>query len=180
MYVPMFRSVKTGTHLITNNKYDMLVNLLQLPLPKGATNTERNYQRKYRLGSNVANRCLYRGDKVVTTLEGVYEVILEAHSKINHARSVATNKRCINDQLGYYGVPKDAVECFVKTCPKCCAKVVITKARQRPLKMILPKKVGSRFQMDLVEMPEYNGFRYILRVVSILLWICCSTEAKRI
>jgi len=31
--------------------------------------------------------------------------------------------------------------------------------------MILPKKVGSRFQMDLVEMPEYNGFRYILRVV---------------
>jgi hypothetical protein len=28
MYVPMFRSVKTGTCLITNNKYDMLVNLL--------------------------------------------------------------------------------------------------------------------------------------------------------
>jgi hypothetical protein len=43
MYVSMFRSVKTGTHLITNNKYDILVNLLQLPLHKGATNTERNY-----------------------------------------------------------------------------------------------------------------------------------------
>jgi hypothetical protein len=118
MYVPMFRSVKTGTHLITNAKYDMLVNLLQLPLPKGATNTERNYRRKYRLGSIVANRCLYRGDKVVTTLERVYDVILEAHTKINHARSIATNKKCINEQLGYYGVPKDAVECFIKTCPK--------------------------------------------------------------
>lgn len=48
---------------------------------------------------------------------------------------------------------------------QCCATVVITKTKQQPLKMILPKKVGSRFQMDLVEMPEYNGFRYILRVV---------------
>ena len=48
---------------------------------------------------------------------------------------------------------------------QCCATVVVTKARQQPLNMILPKKVGSRFQMDLVEMPEYNGFRYILRVV---------------
>jgi hypothetical protein len=48
---------------------------------------------------------------------------------------------------------------------QCCATVVITKARQQPLKTILPKKVVGRFQMDLVEMPEYNGFRYILRVV---------------
>ena len=43
--------------------------------------------------------------------------------------------------------------------------MVISRTKQQPLKMILPKKVGSRFQMDLVEMPEYNGFRYILRVV---------------
>ncbi len=31
--------------------------------------------------------------------------------------------------------------------------------------MILPKKVGSRFQMDLIEMPYSQGYRYILRVV---------------
>jgi hypothetical protein len=43
MYIPIFKSVKTGTHLITNNKYDMLVSLLQFPPQKGATNTERNY-----------------------------------------------------------------------------------------------------------------------------------------
>lgn len=30
------------------------------------------------------------GYKVVTTLERVYNVILEAHTKINHARSVST------------------------------------------------------------------------------------------
>jgi hypothetical protein len=41
-----------------------------------------------------------------------------AFYRMYHARSVATNKKCINEQLGYYGVPKDAVECFIKTCPK--------------------------------------------------------------
>ncbi len=85
------------------------MSLLQVPLHKGATNTERKYQRKYRLGSHVANRCLYRGDLVVTSLDRVYDIIVEAHTKINHARSVATNKKCINEQFGYYGVPKDAV-----------------------------------------------------------------------
>jgi hypothetical protein len=69
---------------------------------------------------------LVRGDLVVTTLEGVCDVILEAHAKINHARSVATNKKCINEPLGYYGVPKDAVECFIKTCPKVIIMFIIT------------------------------------------------------
>ena len=31
--------------------------------------------------------------------------------------------------------------------------------------MILSKEAGSRFQMDLIEMPEYNGYNLILRVV---------------
>jgi hypothetical protein len=31
--------------------------------------------------------------------------------------------------------------------------------------MILTKSVGARFQMDLVQLPEYNGFNYTLRVV---------------
>jgi hypothetical protein len=33
------------------------------------------------------------------------------------------------------------------------------------LKMILSKAVGSRYQMDLIEMPPHDGYRYILRVV---------------
>jgi hypothetical protein len=31
--------------------------------------------------------------------------------------------------------------------------------------MIMAKNAGTRFQMDLVQLPEYNGFNYILRVV---------------
>ncbi len=37
--------------------------------------------------------------------------------------------------------------------------------KQNPLKMILSTEAGSRFQMDLVEMPYFNGYNYILRVV---------------
>jgi hypothetical protein len=37
----------------------------------------------------------------------------------------------------------------------------------QPLKMILSKKVGSRFQMDLIKMPPYH-YCYILRVIDYL------------
>jgi hypothetical protein len=42
-----------------------------------------------------------------------------------------------------------------------CAEEEETKS----LKMILSTESGSRFQMDLVEMPYFNGYNYILRVV---------------
>ena len=35
----------------------------------------------------------------------------------------------------------------------------------QPLKMILSKSCGARFQMDLIEMPPYQQAKYILRVV---------------
>ena len=31
--------------------------------------------------------------------------------------------------------------------------------------MILSKHVGSRYQMDLIEMPPFQGWRYIFRIV---------------
>ncbi len=53
---------------------------------------------------------------VVTTVEKVFDVILETRIRLNHARSNSKNKECIKEQLGYYGVPKTAVQCFVDTC----------------------------------------------------------------
>ncbi len=117
MYLPKYRSVKGGTHLIDDDKYAELVTLLSNPMRKGATMTERNNQNKYQLVGNVANHCLYRNGLVVTTVERVFDVILEAHMKLNHARSNSKNKECIKEQLGYYCVPKTAVQCFGETCP---------------------------------------------------------------
>ena len=44
--------------------------------------------------------------------------------------------------------------------------------------MILPKKVGSRFQMDLIEMPYSQGYRYILRVVDHMSCFCYVAPVK--
>ncbi len=77
---------------------------------------ERNNRRKYQLVGNIAGHCLYRNGLAVTTVERVFDMILEAHIKLNHARSNSKNKECIKDQLGYYGVAKTAVQCFVDTC----------------------------------------------------------------
>jgi hypothetical protein len=41
----------------------------------------------------------------------------------------------------------------------------LIKSKFNPLKMILSKDVGSRYQMDLIEMPPYQEYKYILRVV---------------
>ncbi len=53
----------------------------------------------------------------MTTYEQVFDVILEAHNKLSLAMDVRKNKKCINDDLGYYGVPEQAVQCFIDTCP---------------------------------------------------------------
>jgi hypothetical protein len=75
------------------------------------------YRRLYSVDGNIAKRCLYRKNKVVTTFEQVSDVILEAHTRISHARNPKTNLSCITDTLGYYGVPVKAVEYFIQTCP---------------------------------------------------------------
>jgi hypothetical protein len=38
-------------------------------------------------------------------------------------------------------------------------------SKRQSLKMILSKSAGARFQMDLVQMPEFNHYNYILRAV---------------
>jgi hypothetical protein len=62
----------------------------------------------------------YRKNKVVTTFEKVFNVILEAHSRISHAQNPKSNLTCITETLGCYGVPVEAVKHFINTCPLVC------------------------------------------------------------
>jgi len=48
---------------------------------------------------------------------------------------------------------------------QCLSNIILTKAKQHPLKMILLQRVGSRFQVDLIEMPPCDTYRHILHVV---------------
>jgi len=45
-------------------------------------------------------------------------------------------------------------------------KVASRRTKMQPLKMIFSKKVGSRFQMDLIEMPPFQDYCYILHVIN--------------
>ena len=50
----------------------------------------------------------------------MFDVILEAHSTISHARNPKSNLSCITDILGYYGVPIEEVNHCINTCPLVC------------------------------------------------------------
>ena len=39
------------------------------------------------------------------------------------------------------------------------------KTKLAPLRMMLSKSAGARFQMDLIELPPFNGYDHMLRVV---------------
>ena len=191
MYRPHYERA-SNTHLIDDVMYSKILEVcLRAPGSK-FDNCESGYCRKYQVQGNIQRRVLYRGDLAVTTYEQVFDVILEAHNKLSHASDVRKNKKCINEDLGYYGVPEQAVQCFIDTCPtvsvvlfhifcekhsatvrtnlnsklpQCLSNIVLTKAKQQPLRMIMSQRVGSRFQMDLIEMPPFQGWRHILRVV---------------
>jgi hypothetical protein len=79
---------------------------------------------------------------------------------------VLKNKNIINDDLGYYGAPFNAIKTFIHTCSMCIPnKVAPKRMKMQLLKMILSKRVGLRFQMDLIEMPPYQEYCCILHVV---------------
>ena len=116
-FTPYYNTVSKSSKLITDEKYQAILDIVRQPKRKKETALMIKYRRLYSVDGNIAKRCLYRKNKVVTTFEQVFDVILEAHTRISHARNPKTNLSCITDTLGYYGVPVKAVECFIQTCP---------------------------------------------------------------
>jgi hypothetical protein len=116
-YAPYYKGASNSTKLITNEKYDRIKEIIRKPKVKNESAVILKYRRLYSIVGNVERRCLYRQNKVVATFEEVFDIILEAHSRISHARSAKANLLCITDTLGYYGIPIKAVQFFVSTCP---------------------------------------------------------------
>jgi len=117
-YTTMYEKVKGTTHLISNETYAYIVSVLtRKPIPKNESMKDRKYRATYKLSGNIEGACLFRGGQTVTTFERVFDVILEAHKKLSHAKCPRRNKLTINRDLNYYGVPQDAVKCFIDCCP---------------------------------------------------------------
>ncbi len=116
VYTPYFDQVQEGTHLVTQEKYDHILAILAYPRQKKKPAVNYKYRKQYSVGSNVAGVMLYRKGKVATTFEKAFDVIQEAHHKISHAMNPLSNKRIINDDLGYYGAPASVIEFSIKIC----------------------------------------------------------------
>jgi hypothetical protein len=115
-YTPVFESVKTSTHLITDEKYAHILAMLQAELSKKDSMATRKIRNVYQLSGNVECHCVFHDGKKVTTFKSVFDVILAAHRKIGHARDKKKNKDTLNNDLQYYGVPRSAVKIFVDSC----------------------------------------------------------------
>jgi len=87
-YTPLFESVKTYTHLITDEKYAQILATLQVEPSKKDSMATRKIRKVYQLSGNVERHCVFRDGKKVTTFESVFDVILAAHRKIGHARDI--------------------------------------------------------------------------------------------
>lgn len=112
------------THLITDEKYNIILSVLRSKLLKTDPMNMRKYRSIYSLQGNIENFCIAHDGKTVTTFERVFHVILMAHQKLGHARDGKKNKNTVNDDLMFYGVPRVCVKCFIETCPivstNCC------------------------------------------------------------
>jgi hypothetical protein len=89
-YMPEWEKVCKSSHLINQDKYDEIVRLLRTEHQPKEPSCCHKYRSIYALCSNVAGRCLYRlcdgSYKAVPTVETVFDVILEVHSKGGHAK----------------------------------------------------------------------------------------------
>jgi hypothetical protein len=116
-FTPYYESVKSSSKLITNENYDRILGIVSAPKEKKESAVIIKYRRLYSIVGNVEKRCLYRQNKVVTTFENLFDVILEAHNQISHARSTKSHLLCIKNTLECYGVTFNTVKMFVQTCP---------------------------------------------------------------
>jgi hypothetical protein len=94
------------------------------------THLIRKWRGQYSVGKNIAGHCLYRDGLNVLTFEEVFDIIREAHTKISHAQDADKNKKVINEDLGYHGVPKSCVQYFIDTYPLVSAEFCHTASLQ--------------------------------------------------
>ena len=79
---------------------------------------------------------------------------------------VLKNKNIINNDLGYYGVLFNAIKTFIQTCPMCIPnKVAPKRTKMQPIEDDSIKESWLNIQMDLIEMPPYQEYCFILPIV---------------
>ncbi len=101
----------------------------------------------------------------VGTKEQSFTIIMEVHIALSHAKD--SRKIYTEIKRRWYGITQEDVTSALPLCPVCMASQTKITAKQRPLQMILSETIGSRAQMDLIDMTSQqdDGYCWILRLI---------------
>jgi hypothetical protein len=168
------KNLESGTTIINKTKYDAIVEMLlnaddiKKAPKKSRPSNFSNYANRYYLGSNVESRQLYRQSTKtkVPVYEELFNIIHQQHINSGHQRYSRPQKQQI-DQL-WFGVTDECIKTYVALCPECLPSARVPKTEKiNPLKMILSPTIGSRAQMDLIDLNRYRDGTYcwVLRYI---------------
>ena len=160
------------TKLPSEQEYDEICYVLN-EWKAGAPHSseQAKWHQNYILLKNTSRSSALRWNKnnknlKVATKEQIFTIIMEVHIALAHAKD--TRKIYTEIANTWYGITQEDVSSALQVCPVCMAAShrKIT-AKQMPLKMILSDTVGSRAQMDLIDMTSQqdDGYCWILRLI---------------
>ena len=163
---------KLGTKILTNDQYNRYVDYLRSfnnVQWRDRSNEMNNVKQRYYLKGNVRNHQLYRVDKDsdrgnrIATYERVFDIIDMTHVKLGHVRDCRTMYNHINKV--WYGVTEKIIKVYRDLCPTCLKDSKPPKSESfGPLQMMISDTIGSRAQMDLIDMRRkvVNNYKWIL------------------
>ena len=159
------------TKLLSEQEYDEICNVLKgWKVGAEHSNVQSKWRQNYILFENTSRSAALRWNKnnenlKVATKEEAFTIIMEVHIALAHAKDT----RKIYEQIKKtrYGITQEDVKLALHLCPVCMASQTKITAKQMPLKMILSETIGSRAQMDLIDMTSQqdNGYCWILRLI---------------
>ncbi len=159
------------TKLLSDQEYGEICNVLnRWKVGEKHTKEEHKWHANYILLENTTRSAALRWNKnnenlKVATKEQIFTIIMEAHIALSHAKDIRKIYAAIKST--WYGITQEDVATALLLCPVCMASQTKITAKQRPLKMILSETIGSRAQMDLIDMTSQqdDGYCWILRLI---------------
>jgi len=159
------------TKLLSDQEYDEICNVLKgWKVGVKHSSVQAKWRQNYILLENTSRYSALRWNKnnenlKVATKEQTFTIIMEVHIALAHAKD--TRKIYAQIANTWYGITREDVTSALPLCPVCMASQTKITAKQMPLKMILSETVGSRAQMDLIDMTSQqdDGYCWILRLI---------------
>ena len=159
------------TELLSEQEYDEICTVLN-EWKVGATHSSKQnkWRQNYILLQNTTHSTALRWNKKnenlrVATKEQMFTIIMDVHKELGHAKD--SRKTIAKIANKWYGITQEDVKLALHVCPICMASQTKIIAKQKPLKMMLSETVGSRGQMDLIDMTSQQdeGYCWILRLI---------------